>query len=169
MKNLKNQHNKGFTLLELMLVIAIIAAILVLGLSAYEQKLKNGRIETTAIEMQTWLQASLRFYVDYNINERWPVAVGDVDDRYARQIIANNYMQDYQLTNPWGNDSNDYHFKIQPEPDPATISVIEAIEHASDAFTEKISQGCLPWKQSRSNCASERCCVASGLNVTNPS
>src|ERR1700722_10763873 len=98
---MNHSKNTGFTLLEMLLVIAIIAALMILGMSAYEQKIRNNEITTTSIEMQTWLQAALRFYTDNNINGYWP-KLSSNDPTYADQIIGGNYMRFYQKANPWG-------------------------------------------------------------------
>jgi prepilin-type N-terminal cleavage/methylation domain-containing protein len=61
--------NSGFTLLELMLVLALVAILLVAGLAAYQIQVRNFKIDKTALQMQAWLQAGLAFYVDCN---EWP-------------------------------------------------------------------------------------------------
>lgn len=61
----------GYSLLELMLVIAILAMLATFGLSAYQQKMQNFRIEKTALQMQQWLEASLTYYAKNNV---WPGA-----------------------------------------------------------------------------------------------
>lgn len=60
---------RGFTLLELMLVIALVAALSVAGLAAYQVQIRNFKIDKTAIQMQEWLQAGMAFYSDCHV---WP-------------------------------------------------------------------------------------------------
>jgi prepilin-type N-terminal cleavage/methylation domain-containing protein len=64
-----NCKNKGFTLLELLLVLAL-ASILIFGaLAMYQIQLRNFKVDKTSLQMQQWMQAGMSFYVDCNI---WP-------------------------------------------------------------------------------------------------
>jgi prepilin-type N-terminal cleavage/methylation domain-containing protein len=63
------QKYSGFTLLELMLVLALVAVLTVAGLAAYQIQQRNFKIDKTALQMQQWLQAGMAFYVDCN---QWP-------------------------------------------------------------------------------------------------
>ncbi|HEV2613701.1 MAG TPA: prepilin-type N-terminal cleavage/methylation domain-containing protein [Gammaproteobacteria bacterium] len=68
MLNMKMKE-RGFTLLELLLVLAL-ASILALGaLSMYQIQLRNFKVDKTSLQMQQWLQAGMSFYVDCN---QWP-------------------------------------------------------------------------------------------------
>lgn len=60
---------RGFSLIELMFVIAIIAAIAVMGLAAYKQRVMNQKIDQTVLQLQTILQGSMAYYV---ANNHWP-------------------------------------------------------------------------------------------------
>jgi len=94
---LHKQLNKGFALLELILALAILAVILMLGLSYYTQKELNLKVNTAAVEMQTWLQAAL-FY--YQRNGNWPVAT---KQKTVQQILVDDgYIANPALENPWG-------------------------------------------------------------------
>lgn len=59
----------GFTLLELMLVVAIIAAISVIGISAYKQQVQNFQVDKAALQMQQWMEAAVAYRV---ANGVWP-------------------------------------------------------------------------------------------------
>ena len=60
---------QGFTLLELLLVLAL-ASILILGaLAMYQIQLRNFKVDKTSLQIQQWLQAGMSFYVDCN---QWP-------------------------------------------------------------------------------------------------
>jgi prepilin-type N-terminal cleavage/methylation domain-containing protein len=74
MKYCKQQS--GFTLIELMLVAAIIAAISVIGISAYRQQLINFQVDKTALQMQQWMEGAVSFYVNCN---QWPGVPNSTD------------------------------------------------------------------------------------------
>jgi prepilin-type N-terminal cleavage/methylation domain-containing protein len=64
-----NDKTQGFTLLELLLVLAL-ASILILGaLAMYQIQLRNFKVDKTSLQTQQWLQAGMSFYVDCN---KWP-------------------------------------------------------------------------------------------------
>src|SRR6056297_854317 len=92
----KSLQSKGFTLLEIMLVIAIIAAIAVLGLSGYKQLVMNRKIEKASVEMQMWVQASLQYYVNVG---------GDIDSKSTKlttqHVIDSGLMNANDVGNPW--------------------------------------------------------------------
>ncbi len=71
----------GFTLIEIMLVLAIIAALIYLGTGYYQQQLQNSRVEKTAVQMQQILNAALAFYV---ANGRWPASTSE--------LVSDNYL-----------------------------------------------------------------------------
>jgi prepilin-type N-terminal cleavage/methylation domain-containing protein len=71
MKQLTKQL--GFTLIELMLVVAIIAAISVIGVNAYRQQLSNFQVDKAALQMQQWMEGAAAFYVDCG---QWPGVPG---------------------------------------------------------------------------------------------
>lgn len=66
---MQNKHS-GFTLIELMLVVAIIASISVIGVFAYKQQLVNFQVDKTALQMQQWMEAAVAYNV--NNNGSWP-------------------------------------------------------------------------------------------------
>jgi prepilin-type N-terminal cleavage/methylation domain-containing protein len=67
---------KGFTLLELMLVIVLLTTLTIAGLAMYQIQLKNFKVDKTALQMQQWLEAGLAFYVDCH---QWPDPSVDPD------------------------------------------------------------------------------------------
>lgn len=92
----KTSASKGFTLLEIMLVIAIIAAIAVLGLSGYKQMIMNRKIQKASVEMQMWVQASLQYYVDVN------GAINSGSTKLsAENVINSGLMTNEDVGNPW--------------------------------------------------------------------
>ncbi|GEM_PF-3625677 len=85
------QKARGFTLMELMFVIAITA---MLGSAIIPQlmtKAEVRRAEKTAEEMRSWLEAGLAYYA---ANNAWPAD--------ANTLVTNQYMPVSALTNPWG-------------------------------------------------------------------
>lgn len=109
MRKQATRHNiSGYTLIELILVTAIIAAIAVLGLAAYKQKVMNMKIDKTALQMQMWLQAGMAYYVD---NGEWPGKdTPDQGAKNAQELITQGYMPELsnngntnnKASNPWG-------------------------------------------------------------------
>lgn len=118
------KHQKGFTLIEIMFVVAILGALTILGLSAYEQKVMNRKIDKAAIEMQTWLQASLKYYTDHN--GKWPDL--SKDQNLADILLADNYMPEVATNNPWYpiSDTNG-RFLLYPTANGNTIQVVTAL------------------------------------------
>jgi len=79
---------KGFTLLELMLVIALIGVIMVFSLSIYQQQSVNFKVDKTALQMQAWLEAARTFYTNCG---QWP---GTVDGTYNSIDQLRGYTDD---------------------------------------------------------------------------
>jgi prepilin-type N-terminal cleavage/methylation domain-containing protein len=86
---------KGFTLLEMMLVMAIMSTIFALLASYTSQKFDQMRRERCAMQMQQLLNASLSYYL---ANGKWPgsdIPTGLADLQTAGLVPAS-------LPNPWG-------------------------------------------------------------------
>jgi prepilin-type N-terminal cleavage/methylation domain-containing protein len=83
----RNSSNKnkslGYTLIELLLVIAIISIITALGIFAYRRYFFTQRVEKVALEMQYVLEAAMAYNVDQG---SWPV--------------SNNATPNCELANP---------------------------------------------------------------------
>lgn len=105
------KQQAAFTLIELLLVIAVIAAMAILGIAAYRQQVMNAKVQKAALQMQVWLQAAQDYYVD---NGNWPgsdSATGDATD--AKSILETGGYVDPNTGsappglslayNPWGN------------------------------------------------------------------
>ncbi len=65
----KNIKQSGFTLLEILLVLAVVAVITVFVANGYQQQILNSRVDKTSIQMQQWLEAAKAFYVNCGA---WP-------------------------------------------------------------------------------------------------
>ncbi len=63
-------HQKGFALLETMLVMALLAIIASVGILAIRRQLETSRIQKTGQEIKQVLQAALAYYVDHQ--HTWP-------------------------------------------------------------------------------------------------
>lgn len=83
------QLNRAFTLIELMLTIAVMSAFVTVGIAAYQQKMQNTKIEQAALQIQTWLQAGLAYRVN-DPNGKWPG---------FDELIIKGYIKNF--SNPW--------------------------------------------------------------------
>ncbi len=63
------KKTSGYTLIELLLVIAIIAVITSLGILAYRHKTVSRRIEKASLEMQNLMEAAVAYNADHS---KWP-------------------------------------------------------------------------------------------------
>lgn len=88
---MKFKSSFGFTLLEILFVISIIAVIATIGLTTMQQRAQKVKIEKTALQMQQILQAGLAYYNDNN--NTWPNPPKPSFDPY---IPING------KTSPWG-------------------------------------------------------------------
>lgn len=100
----------GFTLFEMLLVMAIISMFIVMGLNYFQQRTLNLRLDKTAVQMQQILNAGLSYYVS---NGFWPADLaclkGTTSERcrvaYLPASVQSNLIsnQDYVVytgTNP---------------------------------------------------------------------
>jgi prepilin-type N-terminal cleavage/methylation domain-containing protein len=62
---------RGFTLIEILLVLVLVAALAAAGIAAYQVQQRNFKVEKTALQMQLWLQAGQAYYADCGV---WPEA-----------------------------------------------------------------------------------------------
>lgn len=100
MTQFKRQVAKGFTLIEMLLVMVIIGMIVVMGLGYYQQKTLEMRIDRTAGQIQQILNAGLSYYVS---NGHWPASLECLQGIEANG--STNCTQQYLPTNlisPWG-------------------------------------------------------------------
>ena len=82
----------GFTLIEMLLVMAVISMVLVLGIGYMQQQTQTLRVEKTSLQMQQILNAGLAYYVVYG---KWPA---DVATLQSNDFLPKNIT----LRNPWG-------------------------------------------------------------------
>lgn len=69
----------------MMLVLAIIAVILVAGLSGWDQMIMNQKIQKASVEMQMWMQAGIKYYAE-NGGEI-PESAGEIIDAGLMSIM----------------------------------------------------------------------------------
>ncbi|MEO8400600.1 MAG: type II secretion system protein [Gammaproteobacteria bacterium] len=84
---------RGFTLLEMLLVIAIASSIVVLMLNYTTQKSDELRRDKTVLQMQQLLNASMSFYVN---NSFWPMKNATI----SAQGCGTNAWSDFSLLQP---------------------------------------------------------------------
>jgi general secretion pathway protein G len=102
MTRLKLNKHVGFTIIELLFVIAIIAVLFTIGVSCYSKETEHFKVKKTALQIQHVLQAAQAYYAD---NNSWP-ATSDTDQENA---FNTNYIGGAIKKNPWGSDS--YHYE----------------------------------------------------------
>lgn len=96
------RKNTGFTLLEMLLVLAIISVLLAMGINYYQQKMLSMRIERTVIQSEQILNAGLAYFV---ANGKWPCAAGSFGESSGcplDNLISQNYLPNKIIVSPWG-------------------------------------------------------------------
>lgn len=84
------RHNKGFTLIEMLLVMVIIASFIYMGAGYMEQRALSLRIDRTSGQMQQILNAGMSYYI---ANNKWPTSMSD---------LQNSGYLPSNLASPWG-------------------------------------------------------------------
>ncbi len=104
---------RGFTLLEIMFVIIVMAIMAVSGVSLYNHKIQNLKVAKAATEMQQWLSAGLNYY---NANGYWPGETATdqpstpppASKTPLQTLVMNHFMPSTQATfnTPWSKTNN---------------------------------------------------------------
>lgn len=95
MDDIKPGKNKGFTLIELMIVVAIIGILAAVAIPAYQDYTKRSYV-AEGLSMASSLKASVAEY--YASNGTWPVdnaAAGlsaDISGNAVKSIVINSYV-----------------------------------------------------------------------------
>ena len=85
---------RAFTFIEVVFVVALLGVIASLGISMYERRTQEFKIEKTAVQMQQLLQAATAYYIDHA--SAWPPAINDA------RFIPYKPFGDTANQNPWG-------------------------------------------------------------------
>jgi prepilin-type N-terminal cleavage/methylation domain-containing protein len=93
--DIKNK-NSGFTLIELIFVIAIISVTITLGISYMSKLAERTKEKTASLQIQQILQAAMTYYVQ---NQKWP---DNADTSNAGDFKDYIPAIDRLKTNPWG-------------------------------------------------------------------
>lgn len=94
----------AYTLIEMMLVIALVAVLATLGISAYQKTTEQSKIDKSALQIQQLLQAGMAYYVDYGC---WPAF--DPNNNLCKQTPPpdfNPFIPIAGKTSPWGSPYN---------------------------------------------------------------
>lgn len=89
------QTAAGFSLLELLFVVAILATIATFGLSIYRQRTVNVKVTRAAAEIQQILQAGSAFYADKG---QWPVGQSQTGEEFEKNYLPFGKVR----KSPWG-------------------------------------------------------------------
>lgn len=109
-KHLKNNRARAFSLIELLIVLAVLAAIFSMTLVGYREQTANIKISLAAQQFGVLEQAMTTYYVEHinNPNDatHWfPYAVTSDDVNTGYTYFNHNFLNLTQLTavtNPWG-------------------------------------------------------------------
>lgn len=104
---MRAHHQKGFTLVEILLVMVIIASLIVAGTTYVTQKAESLRVDRTALQMQYILNAGLAYYV---ANGTWPGTntIFYNTSTTSSSPLQPNYLPATPIPNPWGLDPSGY-------------------------------------------------------------
>lgn len=104
---MKKHLQMGFTLVELVLVMVIIAAIIIMGTTYTTQRAESLRIDKAVLQMQYILNAALAYYV---ANGTWPgVSTNWYDTSTTNgSPLQPDYLPPQPLPNPFGLDTAGY-------------------------------------------------------------
>ncbi len=114
-KNFSMKKHSGYTLIELMLVVAVIALIAALGVKTYRDKAQSDRINMAALGMQHVLESAMAYNVankghwpKENWNSKDCLISNAADDPFVQTYLPNqNYQSNFGTHYCWsGNNQN---------------------------------------------------------------
>lgn len=87
----------GYTLMEVIAAVAIIAVILCIVMGGYKSRINKAKLEQTVNEMMSLAQASLDFY---NSQGNWPVTPQDLAPEFMYTAVTfSPFKGSYQINN----------------------------------------------------------------------
>jgi type II secretory pathway pseudopilin PulG len=88
----------GVTMLEMLLVLAIIGTVMAMIIGFIQQRTDELRRDRTAMQMQMVLNAGLEFYINSNLGpaSTWPASIDDLRPTYLPSTA------NWRGNNPWG-------------------------------------------------------------------
>jgi prepilin-type N-terminal cleavage/methylation domain-containing protein len=120
-EGLNIMKSKGFTLIEMLLVMVIIASVIFMMTNYLQQRTFNMSIDRTSLQMQQILNAGLAYYV---ANGNWPSCTnpqgpynvcelnGSNNLQQAANASSSGYLPAVPITNPWG--GLPYYYGVMP-------------------------------------------------------
>ena len=105
---MRNKNKKGFTLIEVLLVIVILAVITSMGINMYRRHAQAFRVDKIAIEMQHVVEAALSYNVHNSGN--WPAPASspatDLCNGTTPIPTGNSFIDDYIPNGQYGVESS---------------------------------------------------------------
>jgi prepilin-type N-terminal cleavage/methylation domain-containing protein len=98
---MKTHQKNGFTILEVLFVVAIMGVMASLGACFYKNHVDSFKTQKTALQMQQWLQAGSAYYVN---NSCWPSSSDGQTVDCQNQPVNDftPYIPAGNTTSPWG-------------------------------------------------------------------
>ncbi len=125
----KKTHQRGFTLLELLVVIGIIAILALIGISSYSAAQKKSRDAKRKTDLRS-IQTALEQY--YSIcGFKYPTPVGTSTNKYFTSIYCPSPTQGIMPTVPKDPDNNNY---ICTGCNSSQYTICATLEVSSDDF-----------------------------------
>ncbi len=98
---MKKTNKKGFTLAELLIVIAIIAVLIAIAIPTFSGALRNARLQTDHANIRSAyamvMTANMMGYLDYNGNPVDPTAAGAITTYYFQKDGTLGTAAGYEL------------------------------------------------------------------------
>lgn len=85
----KHRNQSGFTLIELMFILAFLAIIFMYSVSMARDTARQEAVNNTAIGIKNWLQATLAYYSDYG---KWPGTFNNNSADSNDPGVVGNYL-----------------------------------------------------------------------------
>lgn len=118
-------NKKGFTLIELMLVLVVIAVMLVFAFRMIRIKTEHMLVDRTSLQMQQIFEAATSYYIDQfqqvSSTPNQPLGEGGSWPSSIQDLVNDTYLPtNFVNVNPWGN-------PYSASPSPANTNVTPAI------------------------------------------